>query len=82
MSDIIHKDRFDALGGFVCCEMWGYGDSEYQILVLDVQTGCMTIDVCGRSQLCHFDDVKCVIDQDCGRHDPDEFWIEGLCNEQ
>ncbi|WP_248769104.1 hypothetical protein [Pseudomonas sp. MWU12-2345] len=43
---------------------------------IDVQTGLMRIDVCGKLQACHFADWSYMRDGDLTSHDPDTFYLE------
>ena len=56
------------------------GGGDWWIETLDVQTGCMRLDVCGQIDLSHFGEVMELIDIDGGKHDPDDFWIDGEDN--
>lgn len=52
------------------------GGSEWWIETLDVQTGCMRLDVCGQIDLSHFSEVIVLIDFDGNEHEPDDFWLD------
>jgi hypothetical protein len=73
-NDKLNMEKFNSLPHPITARL--YGGGEYWIEILDVQTGCMRIDVCGKSQLSHFSDVKELIDIDGGKHNPDDFWME------
>lgn len=74
LGDKIDMEKFNKLPGPVTARM--LGGSEYWIETLDVQTGCMRIDVCGQIDHTHFGEVTLLIDQDGNEHDPDDFWLE------
>lgn len=83
-GDLLNTPAFNSLPGPVTAKMFG-GD-KWWIVLLDMQTGCMHLDVCGKIQLSHFDEVAELIDIDGFTHDPDEFWLsdaqlEELSNE-
>jgi len=73
-GDIIDIAKFNSLPAPVTAVL--FGGSKYWIDTLCVQTGCMSIDVCGMLDKSHFSDVKQLIDIDGGIHDPDDFWLD------
>lgn len=73
-GDLINGPKFNALPAPVTAKM--LGGSEWPIESLDVQTGCMRLDVCGKIDVNRFSEVVELIDIDGGRHDPDDFWLE------
>ncbi len=75
MGDILDMEKFNSLPQPVTAIL--YGDtSGYWIETLCVQTGCMRLDVMGKIDLSHFDNVKHLVDIDGNTHDPDDFWID------
>jgi hypothetical protein len=73
-SDLLNLEKFNALPSPVTARLCG--GSEYWITLLDVQTGCMHIDVCGKTDPSHFGDVVLLIDIDGNEHAPDDFYHE------
>ena len=51
--------------------------NEWPVVVLDVQTGAMTIDVCGAAQLEHVGNVLHFVDAAGVTHDVESFYTEG-----
>ncbi len=52
-----------------------YGGSEWPIYDIDVETGLLRIDVCGKLEVKHIGDVKFFRD-DCGEeHDSEDFYL-------
>ena len=49
---------------------------EWPVYDIDVQTGMMRIDVCGRLEIRHFGEVTRIRDIDGGDHDPDDWYEE------
>jgi len=49
---------------------------QWPIHDVDVQTGCMRIDVCGLLQPCHLLDYKFIEDSDGKRHEPESFYFD------
>ena len=74
MADILDMEKFNSLQGPVTARLFG-GD-EYWVETLCVQTGCMRLDVCGKIDFSHFDEVSMLVDINGDEHDPDDFWIE------
>ena len=72
-GDILDGLKFNSLPGPVTAKLVGGG--EFWIEALDVQTGCMRLDVCGQTDLSCFGDVFELIDGDGEKHDPDDFWL-------
>jgi len=52
------------------------GGSEQMIETIDVQTGCMRLDIYGQIDLECFSIVMVIIDADGVEHDSDYFWID------
>lgn len=75
-GDKIDMLKFNSLPHPVTARMCG--GSEWPIETLDVQTGLMRLDVCGKIDLTHFAEVKTLIDVDGGEHDPEDFWLDDL----
>ena len=73
-KDILYMDKIQSLPHPLTAIL--YDKSGYWIESLCVQTGCMRLDVCGQSQLSHFDEVMIIKDIDGNLHAPDVFWIE------
>ena len=53
------------------------GGDEWPIEDIDVQTGLLRIDVCGKLQVKHIGDVKHFVDADGGIHDSESFYVDG-----
>ena len=49
---------------------------KWPLHILDVQTGCLQFDVCGKLQNGHIDEVVEFIDADGGVHPTDTFYTE------
>ena len=74
-KDILNIDKINSLPQPITAIL--YGDtSGYWIETLCVRTGLMRLDVMGQIDLCHFDDVKMLVDIEGIEHDPDDFWID------
>lgn len=53
-----------------------YCGSVWPVYDIDVETGLLRIDVCGKLEAKHVSDVREFIDTDGGGHDPDSFYLE------
>ena len=74
MGDLLRIDHINSLPQPFMATFWG-GD-EWPVLLIDVQTGLMTIDVVGKSQNMHIDDVKHFTDIDGTDHDVATFYCD------
>lgn len=54
------------------------GGDEWEVLFICVETGCMTINVCGLSQPTHINEVDYFVDADGGKHDSETFYSDYL----
>ena len=54
-----------------------FGGDRWPIEDIDVQTGLLRINVCGKLQVKHIGDVKHFVDADGGIHDSDSFYVDG-----
>lgn len=52
------------------------GGVEWPVYDIDVQTGCLRIDVCGLLDIKHITDVRHFTDMDGVEHDSDSFYID------
>jgi len=73
-GDLLKIKEFNELPSPVTARIFGGG--EYWIETLDVQTGCMRLDVSGQIDLSEFSMVKMLIDANGNEYDPDDFWVE------
>tara|TARA_R110000744_G_scaffold332082_1_gene437492 strand:+ start:1194 stop:1427 length:234 start_codon:yes stop_codon:yes gene_type:complete len=66
--------------GFINSRQWMVqliGDeSRFDLHQICIQTGCLTFDVCGKSQGGHIGDVSKFIDWDGNEFEIDDFYIE------
>lgn len=64
--------------GQLYVQQWGdTGNSWWwPLLEFCVQTGCISVDVCGMRQPMHFDNVKHFRDDNGTIYDPEEFYLE------
>lgn len=53
-----------------------FGGDEWPICDIDVETGLMRIDVCGKLQVKHIGDVKFFLDADGTEHDSETFYSD------
>lgn len=74
MSDLLDMDKInslplDLIGTFT-------GQSTWPIYDIDVETGLLRIDVCGKLQIMHFGELMLITDGNGQEHNPDDFYIE------
>lgn len=46
----------------------------WQLIDIDVETGCLRFDVCGKTQVSHIGSAFCFMDADGNIHEPDSFY--------
>lgn len=71
-SDALNTEKINALPHPIAAELYGLG--EYEIDLLDVETGLMHVLVSGLVDRMHFIDARSIIDADGVRHDAAAFW--------
>lgn len=74
MKDLLRIDYINSLPQPFMATF--YGGDEWPVYEICVDTGCMTIDVCGKSQPMHIDNVKHFTDIDGDVHDVDTFYSD------
>ena len=52
------------------------GGSEWPVYDIDVETGLLRIDICGKLDIKHIGDVRHFTDIDGAVHDADDFYVE------
>ena len=74
MADVLSIEKINGLQHPITARF--YGGDEWMVELIDVQTGLMRIDVCGKSQRMHFDEVTQLVDVNGESHDSDYFWVD------
>ena len=74
MEDLLRMDHINSLPQPFIARLWG--DDEWPVEFICVETGCMRIDVVGKGQNMHIGDVKCFIDVDGEEHDTETFYTD------
>lgn len=54
-----------------------YGGDQWPLEDIDTQTGMLRIDVCGKLQVKHIEDVKHFIDANGDIHEVNSFYVDG-----
>lgn len=73
-GDLLNGVKFNALPSPVTARMCGGGS--WWIETLDVQTGTIRLDVCGKIDFSDFSEIMELIDINGIKHDPDDFWVD------
>lgn len=74
MNDLLRMDYINSLPQpFIIQQYDGW---KWPLESIDVETGCLRFDVCGKLQVSHISDVRLFIDADGCEHDPDDFYLE------
>ena len=74
MADLLRLDHINGLGALT---VKFFGDKfGWPLLLIDVETGLLTIDVCGEPQDSHIGSVKEFVDVDGNAHDPETFYVD------
>ena len=55
-----------------------YGGSKWPIYDIDVETGLLRIDVCGKLQISHIMEVKLIMDMNGDKHASETFYLENI----
>ena len=75
MTDLLNMELINSLPQPLWVSENGK-DWWWPVVDIDVQTGLMRIDVCGKLQVNHLADWHCVRDDTQVIHDPDTFYLE------
>lgn len=75
MTDRLDMDALNALPGPLMVRFCG-DDWLWPVFDIEVQTGLMRIDVCGRLQVKEFCEVMALYDDSGCEHDADQFWLD------
>ena len=76
MPDLLRMDYINSLPQPFIARFCG-GDT-WPIYDIDVETGLLRIDVCGKLQVQHFSEITEITDGDGGKHEPDDWYNEAL----
>lgn len=78
MSDLLDMAYINSLPQPFLAQMYGSKGDDWlwPVEVIDVQTGCMRIYVCGKSDRCHIGDIKRFKDDSGKWHDSDDFYSD------
>lgn len=74
MSDELRMDYINSLPHPLTVTF--FGDDEWPLYYVCVETGLMKIDVCGMLENRQFGEVKLVTDADGGKHDAEVFYSD------
>ena len=73
MADRLNADHINSLPQLMLRFL---GDKErWPLYDIDVETGLLRIDVCGKLQVSHISDVGDFLDADGTQHDPESFYL-------
>ena len=76
MADLLKIDFINSLPQPLRVRLLGQKEPMWELYDIDVETGLLRIDVCGKLQVMHIGDIGDVIDMDGVTHDPDSFYCE------
>lgn len=74
MADLLRMDHINSLPQPFIAKL--YGGSEWPVHDIDVETGLLRIDVCGKLDVKHIGDVRSFMDANFVEHDADDFYVE------
>lgn len=74
MADLLRMDYINSLPQPFIAHL--YGNREWPVHDIDVETGLLRIDVCGLLDVKHISDVRFFRDMDGVEHDADSFYID------
>lgn len=73
-GDLLRMDHINSLPQPFIAHF--YGGSEWPVYDIDVETGLLRIDVCGKLEVKHIGDVREFIDLDGVSHEADSFYAD------
>lgn len=76
MSDMLDMDKLNQLPQPLMVYFSKSDKYPWPVYDIDVETGLMRIDVCGKLDLKHFAEVVRLQDANGDDHDPDNFFLE------
>lgn len=74
MSDLLKMDYINSLPQPFLFRF--VGGSTWPVNDIDVETGCLRIDVCGKLEVKHFGDVVEITDGNFQKHDPETWYTD------
>jgi len=77
MPDILKADLINSLPQPLTVRLLGEKEPMWELHDIDVETGLLRINVCGKLQGMHISDIGDFTDMDGVTHDPDSFYCEG-----
>lgn len=77
MADLLDMAYINSLPQPFLARTWGSSEAYYwPVEDIDVQTGLLRFDVCGKLEVKHIGDIKDFKDITGKVHDPDDFYID------
>jgi len=76
MHDLLKMDFINSLPQPLLATLYGDKDCKWEINDIDVETGLLRINVCGKLQIMHIGDVNFFTDMNGDIHDADDFYNE------
>ena len=81
MTDILRVNYIKSIGSLLV-SLIGSSDTRYAVEVIDVETGLMRINVSGKSQETHMNEVWSFFDWDGNEYEPATFYTDYEAEEQ
>lgn len=75
MADLLNMERINALGQLFV-RQYGEKGFPWPLYDIDVETGLLRIDVCGKLDVLHIGDIAEFRDEAGTVHDSDSFYLE------
>jgi len=76
MPDLLKIDFINNLPQPLVVRLLGEKEPMWELHDIEVETGLLRINVCGKLQVMHISDIGDFIDMDGVTHDPDSFYCE------
>lgn len=80
MSDLLNMELINSLPQPFMVRLAGDKDFSWPLYDIDVETGLLRLDVCGKLDRHSIGEVAAFRDADGQEHDPDSFYLEGSDN--
>jgi len=74
MPDLLRIDYINSLHQPLVVRLLGEKEPMWELHDIDVETGLLRINVCGKLQAMHISDIGDFVDMDGVTHDPDSFY--------
>lgn len=76
MADLLRMDYINSIPQPFMVKLWGDRDFSWPLESIDVETGLLRFDVCGRLQVSHIGEISAFKDMDGIEHNSETFYAD------